>query len=97
MRLETLSARDRFLFHPVVGLLYSTTPDQLLSVTAEVRSLHSGHDTIDSASVRVRFVRFGASSFDVDIFAYVFACDWNHFLEIQEGLLLDITNIVHKE
>lgn len=63
---------------------------------AEVRGLLSGRATIDTGSVRVRLVRFGASSLDVDIFAYVFARDWNNFLEIQEDLLLSVMDIVHK-
>ena len=46
--------------------------------------------------MRVRFVRFGASSVDVDIFAYVFAHDGNNFLEIQEELLYGIMDIVEK-
>src|SRR5579862_55150 len=57
MRLETLSARDKFLFHPVVGLRYRTTPAQLRSLIADTRSLLSGHAMIDTGSVRVRFVR----------------------------------------
>jgi MscS family membrane protein len=96
MRLETLSARDMFLFHPVIGLRYRTTLPQLRSVMADVRSLLSGHAAIDKGSVRVRFVRFGASSLEVEVFAYVFARDWNNFLEIQEDLLLSIMDIVHK-
>ncbi len=96
MRLETLSARDMFLFHPVIGLRYRTIPPQLRSVMADVRSLLTGRATIDKDSVRVRFVRFGPSSLEVDIFAYVFARDWNNFLEIQEDLLLSIMDIVHK-
>ena len=96
MRLETLSLRDRFLFQPVVGLRYETTPVQLRSLIAGVRTLISGHDNVDIASVRVRFVRFGASSLDVEIFAYLFASDWNNFLEIQEELLYGIMDIVQK-
>jgi MscS family membrane protein len=96
MRLETLSARDRFLFHPVVGLRYETTPVQLRSAMDGVGDLLSEHAGVDPASVRVRFVRFGASSLDVDIFAYVLADDWNNFLEIQEELLFGIMNIVQK-
>ena len=42
----------------------------------------------------MRFLRLGAFSLDVEVFAYVFARDWAHFLEIQEGLLLRITEIV---
>jgi MscS family membrane protein len=96
MKLETLSVRDRFLFHPVVGLQYETTAVQLRSFSAGVRTLLSGHDNVDLASVRVRFVRFGASSVDVEIFAYVFASDWNNFLEIQEELLYGIMDMVQK-
>jgi MscS family membrane protein len=94
MKLETLSARDRFLFHPVVGLRYETTPVQLRSAMAGISDLLCEHAGVDSASVRVRFVRFGASSLDVDIFAYVFGDDWSNFLKIQEELLLGIMNIV---
>jgi MscS family membrane protein len=96
MRLETLSLRDKFLFHPVVGLRYETTPVQLHSFMAGVRSLLNEHANVDSITVRVRFMRFGASSLDVDIFAYVFAHDWNNFLEIQEELLFGIMDIVRK-
>jgi len=96
MKLETLSVRDKFQFRPVVGLRYETTPVQLHSFMDHVRRLLNEHANIDSISVRVRFVRFGASSLDVDIFAYVFARDWNNFLEIQEELLFGIMDIVRK-
>ena len=96
MRVETLSARDMFLFHPVIGLRYKTSAAELRSVMAEVHTLLSTHAATDTGSVRVRFVRFGASSLDVDIFAYVFARDWSSFLEIQEDLLLRVMDIVHK-
>jgi len=96
MKLETLSVRDKFQFRPVVGLRYETTPVQLHSFMDDVRRLLNEHANIDSISVRVRFVRFGASSLDVDIFAYVFARDWNNFLEIQEELLFGIMDIVRK-
>ena len=96
MRLETISVRDKFWFHPVVGLRYETTPVQLHSFMAGVRSLLNEHANVDSITVRVRFVRFGSSSLDVDIFAYVFAPDWNNFLEIQEELLFGIMDTVRK-
>jgi MscS family membrane protein len=96
MKLETLSARDRFWFHPMVNLHYETTPAQLNSVMAAIRNLLGEHARVDSASVRVRFVRFGVSSLDVDVFAYVSTHEWNNFLEIQEELLLGIMNIVQK-
>jgi MscS family membrane protein len=46
--------------------------------------------------VRVNFLRLGAYSLDIDIFAYVFASDWAEFLRIQEDLLLSVMGIVHQ-
>jgi MscS family membrane protein len=94
--LETLSARDKFWFHPVLTLRYETTPDQLRTILDNIRRLLSTHDSVSHESVRVRFIRLGAFSLDVDVFAYVFATDWNQFLEIQEGLLFDIADIVNR-
>src|SRR4029453_3207423 len=93
---ETLSVRDKFWFHPAVGLVYETTPSQLRVVLDGVRKMLGEHPRIDRQSVRVRFLNLGAFSLDVDVFAYVFARDWNHFLEIQEELLFGVTDIVAK-
>jgi MscS family membrane protein len=92
--LETLSARDKFWFHPIVSLRYETTPDQLRTIIDNIRRLLTTHDSVSHESVRVRFIRMGAFSLDVEAFAYVFATDWSQFLEIQEGLLFNITDIV---
>ena len=40
----------------------------------------------------MHFLRLGA--FSLDVFAYVDARDWNHFLEIQEQLLFGVTDAV---
>jgi MscS family membrane protein len=96
MSLETISARDKFWFHPLVGLRYETTPGQLRSIVTEIRKLLAGHSSLDPSSVRVNFLRLNAFSLDVDIFAYVFAHDWNDFLHIQEGLLFNIMDIVQQ-
>ena len=86
--LETLSARDKFWFHPVIGLRYETTPQQLRDIIDGISQLVAGHSSIEKKSVRVRFLRLGSYSLDVEVFAYVLARDWDHFLEIQEQLLL---------
>jgi MscS family membrane protein len=94
MSLETLSVRDKFWFHPVVGVRYETTAQQLRAVVDGIRRLLDEHRSVDRESVRVRFLRLGQFSLDVDVFAYVFARDYNHFLEIQEQLLFSVTEIV---
>jgi MscS family membrane protein len=94
--LETLSARDKFWFRHFVGLVYETTPDQLRTVLGDIQRLFEEHAVVETTSVRTRFLRLGPSSLDVEVFAYVLARDWNHFLEIQEQLLLGITTIVER-
>ena len=94
--LETISARDKFWFHPVVGLRYETTPEQLTLVVDGIRELLQAHGAVERESVRVRFLRLGPFSLDVDVFAYLYARDWNHFLEIQERLLFGVTEIVNR-
>jgi MscS family membrane protein len=96
MNLETLSPRDKFWFHPTFGLRYETTPTQICCVTDRIRELLSAHSCVDRDSVQVRFVRFGAFSLDLEIVAYIFARDWNHFLQIQEELLLRVMEIVQE-
>jgi MscS family membrane protein len=93
---ETLSVRDKFWFHPAIGLVYETTPAQLHAVLGGIRRVLEEHSLVDRQSVRVRFLRLGAFSLDVDVFAYFFARDWNHFMEIQEQLLFTVTEIVAK-
>jgi MscS family membrane protein len=92
--LETLSARDKFWFHPVVSLRYETTPEQVNDVVEGVRRLLAEHPSTDPESVRVRFFRLGSFSLDVEVTAYLYARDWGHFLELQERLLLGINEIV---
>ena len=80
--LETLSARDKFWFHPVLRLRYGTNHEQLRSVLSRVRDLLTGNSCVAQPSLRVRSSGFGSSSLNLDIFAYVYARNWSHFLEI---------------
>jgi len=94
--LETLSARDKFWFHPTVALRFDTAPEQLDRVLQDVRRLLREHPQISPESGRVRFVRVGPSSLDIEVFAYLLARDWEQFLETQERLLSDIIAIVNR-
>ena len=94
MSLETLSARDKFWLHPVVGLRYETTTEQMHRVLDGIRQMLAAHAAVETGSIRVRFLRLGASSLDVEVVAYLLARDWEQFLELQEELLLGVTEIV---
>ena len=94
--IETLSVRDKFWFHHFVGLRYVTTASQMREVVEQITKHLAGRESVEAESVRVRFLRFGPFSLDIELFAYVFANSWERFLEIQEELLLDVMTIVER-
>ena len=94
MSLETLSARDKFWFHPFVALRYETTTEQMRLVLDGLRLMLTRHAAVETATIRVRFLRLSPFSLDIEVFAYVFAADWPTYLGIQEELLLRLTEVV---
>lgn len=96
MSLEIISSRDKFSFRVPMGLRYETTADQIRVVATAVRELLAQNSWVDQDSVRVKFVRFGPFSLDLEIFAYIFAREWAHFLEIQEELLFSVMEVVQR-
>jgi MscS family membrane protein len=94
--LENISRRDKILFRPTLGLRYETSADQLRFLLAEIRKLLYQHPKVESSTGRVRLVRFGQSSIDLEVFAYILTSDYPEFLAIQEDLLLRIMELVEK-
>ena len=91
---ENFALRDRFLFKHTLNLRYETTADQLRYLLAQIRELLYQHPRVDSTSARIRFISFGPSSLDTEIFAYVLEKDYDTFLAVQEDLLLRIMDLV---
>jgi MscS family membrane protein len=96
VNIESLSDRDKFWFRHVLGLRYETTPAQIRQLVRDLTEMLARQPGADLESVRVRFLRVGAFSLDVELYAYLYANDWNRFLEIQEGLLLQAMEIVDR-
>lgn len=94
MTLENLSARDQFWLRHLIEVEFGTEPAALNSVLADVRSLLEGDGRVLPGSARVRFLRFAESSLELEVFAYIIARGWNHFLEIQEDVLIKIRQLI---
>ena len=94
LQLENFTRRDKIWYHPRIGLLCETTPDQLRYVLVEIRKMLYAHPRVDEDPARARFVNFGSSPLDIDIFAYVLATDYGDYLEVAEDLNLRIMDIV---
>jgi MscS family membrane protein len=94
VNIENFTLRDRFLFRHILNLHYETTAEQLRLILAKIRELLYQHPRVDSATARIRFVAFGQSSLDVEIFAYILETAQEAFLAVQEDLLLRIMDLV---
>jgi len=96
MIVENYASRERIWFRHVIGLRYETTADQLRNVLEGIRKCLQEHPKVESGTSRVRFIRFGGSSLDLEIFAYVLLKDFAAVLEVQEDLLLRIMDIIER-
>ena len=93
--LENISIRDKFWFHHFLNLRRETPATTIRAILEEVDKLLLEHPRVETGSVRVRFLGFGKSSLDVEVFAYVMAiANWSRFLNIQQDLLLESLRIV---
>jgi len=93
-RIENYGSRDHYLFKRVLNLRYETTADQMREVLDRLRQLLLIDRRVMADPARVRFINFGPSSLDIEIFAYVTAVDYNEFLATAEDLQLNILEIV---
>jgi MscS family membrane protein len=96
MPLVSLSQRDRMLIRSVIGLRYETSPEQLRYLLVKIREALRRHPKIHPELVRVRFIGFGASSLDVELFAYVKTTNGPELLGVREEVFLQVMDIVNE-
>lgn len=94
--LENFAVRDHMLLETTLGLRYETRPDQLRYVLGRLRELFYAHPKVIDDGMRVRFVGFGASSLDIEVFLYIKATTKPAFLEICEDLNLRIMDLIEE-
>jgi len=94
LQLINFSRRDKNLLLTRLSLRYETTPDQLRLVLARLRELLIAHPKVEADSSRVRFVEYGDSALELEVFALVRTRDWADFLAIQEDLNLRMKSVV---
>ncbi|MFD2516636.1 mechanosensitive ion channel family protein [Salinimicrobium flavum] len=95
-KIENYAHRDRFWYHPILGLRYETTPDQIRFLLVELRAVLYKHPKVASDSARVRFIKLNSDSIDLEVFSYILASNYDEFLEVQEDLLLRMMDIVNE-
>lgn len=94
MQLETFARRDRLRFAMTLGLVRTSTAAQVRAVIANVRALLNAEPKLFPGSAVVRFEKYGPSSLDLQVEAYIDTRDWGQFADIRQELLLRIMEVV---
>jgi MscS family membrane protein len=96
MPIVNFSERDRRLIQSVIGVRCETSSEQLRYLLIKIREMLLGHPRIHPDPMHVRFTGFGASSLDIEVFAYVTTSDREEFFSIREDIMLRIMDIVEQ-
>lgn len=98
MVITNVTARNAFLFKHLVRLSGDTTRAQVEALLAELRRRVEAEPRVRKAPglPRVRLIGFGDTSIDIEIFAPVPVATQAEFLEVQEGLVLEVMKAVEE-
>lgn len=96
MPIVNFTQRDRMLFRATVGVRCETSAEQLRFLLARLREMLLGHPRLQPESARARLTGLGASSREIEVFAYAMTGNWPEFLGIQEDVYLRIIEIVQQ-
>jgi MscS family membrane protein len=79
-----------------IGLLYSTTVEQLRQVTENINDYIQKNDDFAKEGVTtfVKVIAFNDSSIDIQIYAFTNTTIWTEWLQIREDLITEIKTIV---
>jgi MscS family membrane protein len=94
MNVENFGMREKIYFYHVIGMRPETTGGQMRAVLDALRKLLLEDARVEPSTTRVRLIRYGPSSLDLEIAAYIQTTDGLKFLETQEELLLRIMDAI---
>lgn len=96
IEIENYVERDKSLYKHTLRLRIDTTPDQIRYILIKGREMLYAHPMVDPEPARIRFLEFGESSLDLQVFAYIKTTDFNEFFEVTEDLHLRFMDIIHE-
>lgn len=92
--IENFTLRKKFLLRTTLNLRYETTSENMQEILSQLRELLKNAKDVINDGVRVNFIAYGATSKDVEVFAYIRATDYAQFLAKQEIVLLSMSQII---
>ena len=94
MSVVNFGRRDECLIQSTIGVRYETSTEQLRHLLVKIREMLVSHPRLHAELARARFVGFGASSLDIEVFAYVRTTARPEFLAVREDVLMRVMDIV---
>jgi len=95
-KVENFARRDRFRVYAMLGLEYGTSMEQMKLVLDDLKKLLLAHPQVWQESFQVRFVGYGASALNVEIYFWVLAPNFDLFTGVREALLLEMGRVIEK-
>jgi len=93
---NNFSRRDRRRIKMRIGLVYSTTPQQMEKILKEIREMLKEHPQIHNEPLFVYFDEFDDSSLSLFFYLFTKTAVWEEYLKIREDINLKIIKIVEK-
>ncbi len=96
LRLESLSARDRFRLNTMLGLVYGTTASQMRQVVGEIEAVLRNNPNVWQDTISVRLDNLGDYSLNIRILTWFLAKDVMAFRDLKQEFLLQVLEIVER-
>lgn len=91
------SRRDKRRVRTYIGLVYSTTKDQMVKILEDIREMLANHPRVSKdENFYVHFETFGDSSLNILLQYYTDTANYGEYLKIVEDINLRIMEIVEK-
>ena len=95
-KIENYAPRERIRMLGTFGVQYDTSLEQVQYIVDEIKRYLVAHPRVWQESHRVRFIGYGASSLDIDMFCYITTSDFNEFTAVREQILFEIGEIIER-
>ncbi len=95
-RIENTARRNRFLVNRKFQLRYDATSEQLRLFTKKAEELLFANEHVTEEGFPARYLGPGADGHQMELFFYINVTDNNEYLQIQQDLMLQMSDLVAK-
>ena len=92
--IENFATRRKMLIQTKLRLQYGTTTGQIKTIQEEIQALLTKNPKVEAGTFWVRLTNFGERAIELELFIYILTLDRQEFLSVQEGLLLQMAQVV---